>query len=159
MPRTIPTKERGWIQVTHQQLQPRRRRHWALWPHPQRQTPSGMHRLVLIWHTNHCHRNVCMRHWTEHQTGGQSLLSNFNEYFKSLNDAAKEVRLFSYIPVPQGNYLSSCPKPFKKEMHIVQAATVSSYHTHVHTALLTQTLQRRTNLATKKANGIVPSAT
>ena len=91
-----------------------------------------------------------MRHWTEHQTRGQGLLSDFDNYFKSLNDAAKEVPLFSYIPVPQGNYLTSCPKPFKKEMRSVQAATVSSYHTRIHTALLTQTLQRRANWAQRR---------
>ncbi|KAH9037139.1 hypothetical protein EDB84DRAFT_1655847 [Lactarius hengduanensis] len=47
-------------------------------------------------------KNICIRQWNERQPGSQGLAADFDAYFKGLSDADKE--------------------PFKKEMHIAQAA-------------------------------------
>ncbi|KAH9010693.1 hypothetical protein EDB85DRAFT_2160916 [Lactarius pseudohatsudake] len=47
-------------------------------------------------------KNICIRQWNEWQPGGQGLAADFDAYFKGLSDTDKE--------------------PFKKEMHIAQAA-------------------------------------
>jgi hypothetical protein len=58
--------------------------------------PEGGNSIpVYSPHANISLRNICIHHWYERQPGGQGLLADFEEYFKSLSDTDREVCLRS----------------------------------------------------------------
>ena len=93
------------------------------WPTPQTSIPYGMPRLYHIPYADRSRRNFCMRRWNKAQPGGQGLLTDFEQYFKSLSMAATEVRPSSNVFHP---FKIICP--FKQELQGAQTAAVSTYY-------------------------------